>query len=159
MKLTTKGRYAIIALVDVAININGSKNPVKLSDIANRQDISLSYLEQLFSKLRTSKLVKSIRGPGGGYMLNKPASNINLFDVITAVDENIDQTQCGGAMNCHHEKPCLTHFIWLDLNKKINEYMKGITLTDVALREDVKNIIHIRETKSCQKGLRTSKNI
>ena len=157
MKLTTKGRYAIISMVDLAMN--AIDDPVPLRDISSRQNISLSYLEQLFSKLRLSGLVKSIRGPGGGYMLRKNPMYLNLLDIITAVDEKIDQTQCGGAMNCHQEKPCLTHFIWLDLNKKINEYMKGITLTDVALREDVKNIIHIRETKSCQKGLRTSKNI
>ena len=143
MKLTTKGRYAIIAMVDLAIY--GDASPVPLRDVSNRQNISLSYLEQLFSKLRLSTLVKSIRGPGGGYILDKDASEINLYQIIIAVDENIDQTQCGGAMNCNNDKPCLTHFIWSDLNKKINDYMEGITLNDVALRKDVKNIIYRRE--------------
>ena len=143
MKLTTKGRYAIIAMVDLAMHDDAS--PVPLRDVSNRQNISLSYLEQLFSKLRLSTLVKSIRGPGGGYILDKDASEINLYQIITAVDENIDQTQCGGAMNCNNDKPCLTHFIWLDLNKKINDYMKGITLNDIAISKDVKNIIYKRE--------------
>ena len=143
MKLTTKGRYAIIAMLDLAMY--GDALPVPLRDVSNRQNISLSYLEQLFSKLRLSTLVKSIRGPGGGYILDKDASEINLYQIIIAVDENIDQTQCGGAMNCNNDKPCLTHFIWTDLNRKINDYMKGITLNDVALRKDVKNIIYRRE--------------
>ena len=143
MKLTTKGRYAIIAMLDLAMY--GDALPVPLRDVSNRQNISLSYLEQLFSKLRLSTLVKSIRGPGGGYILDKDASEINLYEIITAVDENIDQTQCGGAMDCNNDKPCLTHFIWSDLNRKINDYMKGITLNDVTLRKDVKNIIYKRE--------------
>ena len=143
MKLTTKGRYAIIAMLDIAMY--GGVSPVPLRDVSNRQNISLSYLEQLFSKLRLSTLVKSIRGPGGGYILGKGANEINLYQIMTAVDENIDQTQCGGAMNCNNDKPCLTHFIWTDLNSKINDYMKGITLNDVALRKDVKNIVYKRE--------------
>ena len=143
MKLTTKGRYAIIAMLDLAMY--GGASPVPLRDVSNRQNISLSYLEQLFSKLRLSTLVKSIRGPGGGYILDKGANEINLYQIMTAVDENIDQTQCGGAMNCNNDKPCLTHFIWTDLNSKINDYMKGITLNDVAHRKDVKNIVYKRE--------------
>jgi Rrf2 family iron-sulfur cluster assembly transcriptional regulator len=146
MKLTTKGRYAIIAMVDLAIN--GVDEPAPLKDISIRQKISLSYLEQLFSKLRISGLVKSIRGPGGGYMLNKNPSNLNLLDIITAVDEKIDQTQCGGAMNCIDDKPCLTHFIWTDLNNKINDYMREITLSDITLRKDVQSIIFLRENKN-----------
>ena len=146
MKLTTKGRYAIIAMVDLAIN--GVDEPAPLKKISIRQKISLSYLEQLFSKLRISGLVKSIRGPGGGYMLNKNPSNLNLLDIITAVDEKIDQTQCGGAMNCIDDKPCLTHFIWTDLNNKINDYMREITLSDITLRKDVQSIIFLRENKN-----------
>ena len=146
MKLTTKGRYAIIAMVDLALN--GTISPVPLRDISERQNISLSYLEQLFAKLKSSGLVKSIRGPGGGYSLNKNPSDINLMDIITAVDERIDQTQCGGAMNCHKDKPCLTHFIWLELNEKISEYMRTITLGDISDREDVKKIIIYRESKN-----------
>ena len=155
MKLTTKGRYAIIAMVDLAIN--GIDEPAPLKEISIRQKISLSYLEQLFSKLRISGLVKSIRGPGGGYMLNKNPSNLNLLDIITAVDEKIDQTQCGGAMNCINDKPCLTHFIWTDLNNKINDYMREITLSDITLRKDVQNIIFLRENKNVIRNQRTGK--
>jgi len=155
MKLTTKGRYAIIAMVD--LRLNETIEPVRLKDVSKRQNISLSYLEQLFSKLRLSGLVKSVRGPGGGYILNKIPSEINLLDIITAVDENIDQTQCGGAMNCINEKPCLTHFIWTDLNNIINKYMQGINLGDIALREDVKNIIFLRENKNVSHNQRQGK--
>ena len=155
MKLTTKGRYAIIAMVD--LRLNGTIGPIRLKDVSKRQNISLSYLEQLFSKLRLSGLVKSVRGPGGGYVLNKNPSEINLLDVIIAVDENIDQTQCGGAMNCINEKPCLTHFIWTDLNTIINEYMQGINLGDIASREDVKNIIFLRENKNVSHNQRQGK--
>ena len=155
MKLTTKGRYAIIAMVDLAIN--GIDEPAPLKEISIRQKISLSYLEQLFSKLRISGLVKSIRGPGGGYMLNKNPSNLNLLDIITAVDEKIDQTQCGGAMNCINDKPCLTHFIWTDLNNKINDYMREITLDDITLRKDVQNIIFLRENKNVSSNQRSEK--
>ena len=155
MKLTTKGRYAIIAMFD--LRLNGTVDPVRLKDVSKRQNISLSYLEQLFSKLRLSGLVKSVKGPGGGYVLNKIPSEINLLDVITAVDENIDQTQCGGAMNCINEKPCLTHFIWTDLNNIINKYMQGINLGDIALREDVKNIIFLRENKNVSHNQRQGK--
>lgn len=152
MKLTTKGRYAIIAMVDLAIN--GVDEPAPLKEISTRQKISLSYLEQLFSKLRISGLVKSIRGPGGGYILNKNPSNLNLLDIITAVDEKIDQTQCGGAMNCIDDKPCLTHFIWTDLNNKIKDYMREITLSDITLRKDVQSIIFLRENKNVIKNQR-----
>ena len=155
MKLTTKGRYAIIAMVDLAIN--ASDHPEPLKDVSLRQNISLSYLEQLFSKLRISGIVKSIRGPGGGYMLNKPSSELNLLDIITAVDEKIDQTQCGGAMNCINDKPCLTHFIWTDLNNRINEYMREITLSDITLRKDVQSIIFLRENKNVSSNQRTEK--
>ena len=155
MKLTTKGRYAIIAMVDLAIN--GIDEPAPLKEISIRQKISLSYLEQLFSKLRISELVKSIRGPGGGYMLNKDPSNLNLLDIITAVDEKIDQTQCGGAMNCINDKPCLTHFIWTDLNNKINDYMREITLSDITLRKDVQSIIFLRENKNVSSNQRSEK--
>ena len=155
MKLTTKGRYAIIAMVDLAIN--GVDEAVPLKDISSRQNISLSYLEQLFSKLRLSGLVKSIRGPGGGYILNQNISDLYLLDIITAVDEKIDQTQCGGAMNCINDKPCLTHFIWTDLNNRINEYMREISLSDIILRKDVQSIIFLRENKNVISNQRSRK--
>ncbi len=155
MKLTTKGRYAIIAMVD--LTMNSEHDPVSLKDVSARHNISLSYLEQLFARLRAAGLVKSYRGPGGGYSLNKEATSINLLDVITAVDENMDQTQCSGAMNCIDEKPCLTHYIWIGLNNTINQYMKGINLNDVALREDVKNIIFLREKGNVNSNQRQKK--
>ena len=143
MKLTTKGRYAIIAMIDIALRSNNT--PVSLSEIAKRQEISLSYLEQLFSKLKSGSLVKSIRGPGGGYILDRDPSKITFFEIITSVDENMDQTQCGGAMNCNNAKPCLTHYVWSELTDKIYNYMKGISLGDVINRDDVRNIINKRK--------------
>ena len=142
MKLTTKGRYAIVAKIDIALYT--SNTPISLSEISKRQNISLSYLEQLFSKLKTKSLVKSVRGPGGGYKLDRNPSKITLFEIITAVDENMDQTQCGGAMNCNNDKPCLTHYVWTDLTKQINDYMKGVSLGDVILRNDIRNIVDKR---------------
>lgn len=142
MKLTTKGRYAIVAMIDIALYT--SNTPISLSEISKRQNISLSYLEQLFSKLKTKSLVKSVKGPGGGYKLDRNPSKITLFEIITAVDENMDQTQCGGAMNCNNDKPCLTHYVWTDLTKQINDYMKGVSLGDVILRNDIRNIIDKR---------------
>ena len=143
MKLTTKGRYAIIAMIDIALRSNNT--PVSLSEIAKRQEISLSYLEQLFSKLKSGSLVKSIRGPGGGYILDRDPSKITFFEIITSVDENMDQTQCGGAMNCNNAKPCVTHYVWSELTDKIYNYMKGISLGDVINRDDVRNIINKRK--------------
>ncbi len=142
MKLTTKGRYAIVAMIDIALYT--SNKPISLSEISKRQNISLSYLEQLFSKLKTKSLVKSVKGPGGGYKLDRNPSKITLFEIITAVDENMDQTQCGGAMNCNNDKPCLTHYVWTDLTKQINDYMKGVSLGDVILRNDIRNIVDKR---------------
>ena len=142
MKLTTKGRYAIVAMIDIALYT--SNTPISLSEISKRQNISLAYLEQLFSKLKTKSLVKSVRGPGGGYKLDRNPSKITLFEIITAVDENMDQTQCGGAMNCNNDKPCLTHYVWTDLTKQINDYMKGVSLGDVILRNDIRNIVDKR---------------
>ena len=142
MKLTTKGRYAITAMVDMALR--NDDRPVSLQDISKRQEISLSYLEQLFSKLKNGLLVKSVRGPGGGYKLSKDPSSITLFDIITAVDENMDQTQCGGAMNCSNKKPCLTHYVWNDLTIQNNKYMKEVTLNDTIQKHGVKNILDKR---------------
>ncbi len=135
MKLSTKSRYAITAIIDLARNRSES---VSLKDISDRQSISLSYLEQLFCKLKNFGVVKSQRGPGGGYKLGRRADDISFYEIITAVEENIDQTQCGGSMNCRKDKPCATHHIWSDLNKIISDYMKNITIGDVVN----KNIVH-----------------
>ncbi len=142
MKLSTKSRYAITAIIDLANNVESS---VSLKDISHRQSISLSYLEQLFCKLKNSGVVKSQRGPGGGYILNRKPNDISLFEIITAVEENIDQTQCGGSMDCKKDKPCSTHDIWTGLNKIIIDYMKNITIGDVVSKNIVHNLHDARE--------------
>jgi Rrf2 family transcriptional regulator, iron-sulfur cluster assembly transcription factor len=111
MRLTTKGRFAVTAMLDLALR--GGKNPVTLAGISERQDISLSYLEQLFSRLRRHELVESVRGPGGGYYLARPLDDVSVADIIRAVDEPIDATQCGGKENCHDEHRCMTHDLWV----------------------------------------------
>lgn len=127
MRLTTKGRFAVTAMVDLATR--GEKSPVTLSAISERQKISLSYLEQLFGKLRRSKIVESVRGPGGGYNLARAADKITIAEIIVAVDEPLDATKCGGKGNCHGENSsCITHDLWMGLNEKIMEYLKAVTL-------------------------------
>ncbi|MCH1416705.1 MAG: Rrf2 family transcriptional regulator [Gammaproteobacteria bacterium] len=143
MKLSTKSRYAITAMIDLAQNQDGA---VSLKDISDRQSISLSYLEQLFCKLKNFKVVTSRRGPGGGYVLNKKSSEISLHEIITAVEENMDQTQCGGSMNCNKEKPCTTHNVWTGLNKIISDYMKNITIEDVISNQVIHSLHDARES-------------
>ena len=131
MRLTTKGRYAVTAMLDLAIyqdNGSGQAQPVSLSDIAERQGISLSYLEQLFAMLRKRGLVRSTRGPRGGYRLNRDTRQIAVADVITAVDESVDATRCGGLENCQGEARCLTHDLWHGLSEQIHEFLSGIDL-------------------------------
>lgn len=135
MKLSTKGRYAVMAMVDLACNSNGS--PVALADIADRQEISLSYLEQLFGKLRKGGLVKSVRGPGGGYLLSRPAQQTRVSDIILAVDEPIQTTRCtpGSPAGCHnHKGRCLTHDLWEELGNQIYLYLSSVSLGDVVER-------------------------
>lgn len=129
MRLTTKGRFAVSAMLDLALNERDK--PVTLAGISERQSISLSYLEQLFSRLRRNGLVKSVRGPGGGYLLAKEQREISVSQIIGAVDEEIDATQCGGKQNCHEDGPCMTHDLWTALNHKILEYLSGISLADL----------------------------
>ena len=143
MKLSTKSRYAITAMIDLAQNQDGA---VSLKDISDRQSISLSYLEQLFCKLKNFKVVTSRRCPGGGYVLNKKSSEISLHEIITAVEENMDQTQCGGSMNCNKEKPCTTHNVWTGLNKIISDYMKNITIEDVISNQVIHSLHDARES-------------
>jgi Rrf2 family iron-sulfur cluster assembly transcriptional regulator len=133
MRLTTKGRFAVTAMVDLALR-NG-KGPVTLAGISERQDISLSYLEQLFGKLRRHQLVESVRGPGGGYTLAKPLSEVSVADIIRAVDEPIDATQCGGKENCHDDRRCMTHDLWVSLNEKIYEYLNSVSLADLVAKQ------------------------
>ena len=126
MRLTTKGRFAVTALLDLAMQ--RSSGPVKLAEISKRQQISLSYLEQLFAKLRQRKLVDSVRGPGGGYCLAKNMEHVSVADIILAVDEPIDSTQCGGKENCHNDKKCMTHDLWKRLNELIFDHLGAVTL-------------------------------
>lgn len=127
MRLTTKGRFAVTAMVDLAMR--GGKAPVTLAAISERQKISLSYLEQLFGKLRRNKIVESVRGPGGGYYLARPGSKISVAEIVIAVDEPLDATKCGGKGNCHGEQqPCITHDLWMGLNDSILDYLQAVTL-------------------------------
>ena len=132
MRLTTKGRYAVTAMLDLALHFEDGS--ITLSDISKRQGISLSYLEQLFSKLRRSGLVDSARGPGGGYRLSRNASEICVADVITAVDEKIDAMRCKGNGNCHDDHACLTHELWCDLSNHIHVFLQGINLGQLVER-------------------------
>ena len=128
MRLTTKGRFAVTAMIDLALN--SGEGPVTLAAISERQKISLSYLEQLFGKLRRYGLVESVRGPGGGYCLARPDADITLADVVRAVDEMLDATQCGGLQNCRQAQRCMTHELWSTLNDRIYEFLSSVTLAD-----------------------------
>ena len=138
MKLTTKGRYAVTAMLDLALH--QGQGPITLSDIARRQGISLSYLEQLFARLRKESLVSSVRGPGGGYSLARDAGEIFVAEVITAVDENVDTTRCGGAHNCQNNQRCLTHDLWGDLSARIYDYLNRISLQELTSRSAVQEV-------------------
>ncbi len=138
MKLTTKGRYAVTAMLDLAIH--DAAGPVGLADIAQRQGISLSYLEQLFARLRKRGLVRSVRGPGGGYQLGREADSIAVSDVIWAVDEMVDATRCAGRENCQGEERCLTHDLWHDLSHQIRDFLSGIDLAELVERRRVREV-------------------
>jgi Rrf2 family iron-sulfur cluster assembly transcriptional regulator len=149
MRLTTKGRFAVTAMMDLAIQ--NRVGPVTLAEISQRQKISLSYLEQLFGKLRRRGLVDSVRGPGGGYCLAKDMAQVSVADIILAVDEPIDATQCGGRENCQDDKKCITHDLWAKLNERILDYLGGVTLrqlvdTQKAKATDVTPVQDMRET-------------
>jgi len=138
MRLTTKGRYAVTAMLDLAFH--SQKKPVTLTDIATRQTISLSYLEQLFARLRKAGMVIGVRGPGGGYKLSRIANEINIADIIAAVDEPIDSTKCGGEGNCQDGLPCLTHNLWMGLSDQIRNYLQGISLGELLEREPITDV-------------------
>ena len=133
MRLTTKGRFAVTAMIDLAMR--QADGPVTLAGISERQKISLSYLEQLFGKLRRHKLVGSVRGPGGGYCLAKPIGKVSVADIIIAVDEPLDATQCGGKENCHDDRRCMTHDLWANLNARMFEYLNSVMLSDLVLKQ------------------------
>ena len=133
MRLTTKGRFAVTAMIDLALF--GGERPVTLASISERQNISLSYLEQLFAKLRRHQIVESVRGPGGGYCLARNALEISVADVILAVDEPMDATQCGGRENCKSDHRCMTHDLWSTLNRKMLDYLASVTLSDLVEKQ------------------------
>jgi Rrf2 family iron-sulfur cluster assembly transcriptional regulator len=137
MRLTTKGRFAVTAMIDVAMH--STNGPATLAGVAERQKISLSYLEQLFGKLRRSGLVESVRGPGGGYHLARLPETVTVADVIVAVDEPIDTTQCGGQENCHDDRRCMTHELWAGLNAHIFAYLRSVTLAELVRQQAPSN--------------------
>lgn len=147
MRLTTKGRFAVTAMLDLAIH--EADKPVTLAGISERQNISLSYLEQLFSRLRRNGLVKSVRGPGGGYHIAKRHNEISVSQIISAVDELIDATQCGGHENCRDERRCMTHELWSSLNVKILEYLSGVTIADLVAMQKNDNKVVLMNRKEC----------
>ena len=139
MRLTTKGRYAVTAMLDLALHVDSS--PVALADISDRQGISLSYLEQLFSLLRKKGLVCSVRGPGGGYRLSRSDEDIFVAHIIDAVDEVLDATGCRGMANCNGGEECLTHHLWADLSNQIHKFLSQISLADLVQRNEVRRVM------------------
>ncbi|MBL8502287.1 MAG: Fe-S cluster assembly transcriptional regulator IscR [Rhodocyclaceae bacterium] len=138
MRLTTKGRFAVTAMIDLAQR--QANGPVTLAGISERQKISLSYLEQLFGKLRRHKIVASVRGPGGGYRLARGMNEVTVADIIAAVDEPLDATNCGGRENCHDEQRCMTHDLWTNLNKRMHEYLASVSLFDLVNQPKAKAV-------------------
>ena len=148
MRLTTKGPYAVTAMLDLALHED--EGPISLADISQRQEISLSYLEQLFSKLRTNQLVSSVRGPGGGYELRERADSIYIAQIIDAVNESLDTTRCQGAGDCQGGEICLTHYLWKDLSQQIHEFLSNISLADLVEKNEIRRIADHQDRK---KGL------
>jgi Rrf2 family iron-sulfur cluster assembly transcriptional regulator len=143
MKLSTRGRYAVTAMLDLALH--EGQGPVTLADISECQEISLSYLEQLFARLRQAGLVKGTRGPGGGYRLAQPAEHISVADIVTAVDEQMDATRCHGEKDCHHGERCLTHELWSGLSRRIYEFLDGITLDQLVSDRQIQDLSRQRD--------------
>ena len=136
-------------MVDLAMRQN--RGPVTLAAISDRQRISLSYLEQLFGKLRRARLVSSVRGPGGGYNLAQQAQSITVADIVTAVDEPLDATQCGGKENCHDDRRCMTHDLWATLNEKMHDYLSSVTLADLVAHHNGKPVAVIKDFRQQEK--------
>lgn len=146
MRLTTKGRFAVTAMLDLAMR--QTRGPVTLASISERQHISLSYLEQLFGKLRRHELVSSVRGPGGGYCLAKAPRSITVADIIAAVDEALDATQCGGKENCNDDKRCMTHDLWATLNVKMHEYLSAVSLADLIEHQNGRQVAVLQDRRA-----------
>ncbi len=150
MKLTTKGRYAVTAMLDLALH--AQSGPVSLADISERQGISISYLEQLFAKLRKNNLVSSVRGPGGGYRLSRFAAEVFVAQIIDAVDEKVDVTRCAGNGDCQDGETCLTHDLWQDLSKQIHQFLSSISLQNLLDRNAVKEVAERQDKKQHEHG-------
>ncbi|HUP97415.1 MAG TPA: Fe-S cluster assembly transcriptional regulator IscR [Usitatibacter sp.] len=142
MRLTTKGRFAVTAMLDLALH--GADGPVTLAGISERQKISLSYLEQLFGKLRRRALVESVRGPGGGYHLAREATEVSVADIVRAVEEPLDSTQCGGRENCHGNERCMTHDLWEELNTTVYGFLSGVKLSHLVEKQRTKTVSVVR---------------
>ena len=153
MRLTTKGRYAVTAMLDLALHAHNG--PTSLSDISQRQEISLSYLEQLFARLRRAGLVTSVRGPGGGYLLSQPADAISVSKVIDAVNESVDATRCQGLSDCQQGDTCLTHHLWCELSVQIRHFLDDMTLAQLMLRPDVIRVAS-RQNQRVEAGILAS---
>jgi Rrf2 family iron-sulfur cluster assembly transcriptional regulator len=152
MRLSTKGRYAVTAMLDLALH--GEKGPVTLADISENQGISLSYLEQLFASLRSKGLVRGVRGPGGGYYLGRDMDEITIANIICAVDEWVEFTRCQGKGNCRNGQRCLTHSLWDELSEQIYNFLEGITLGDLVKRGDVLDVL--KTQRQDKEGLRVA---
>lgn len=151
MRLTTKGRFAVTAMIDLALRQHGG--PVTLATISQRQNISLSYLEQLFGKLRRHELVDSMRGPGGGYSLARLARQVSVADIIFAVDEPLDATDCGGKQDCTRgtdgrQGKCMTHELWSTLNRKMVEYLDSVSLQDLVDQQRMRELHEATQARS-----------
>ena len=146
MRLTTKGRFAVTAMIDLAMR--DGQGPVTLAGISGRQKISLSYLEQLFAKLRRHALVESVRGPGGGYCLARKSSEVSVADIILAVDEPIDATQCGGKENCQDDHRCMTHDLWAELNEHVFDFLESVTLHNLVEKQKARPVRVIRNKEA-----------
>lgn len=156
MRLTTKGRYAVTAMLDLALH--QGKGPISLADISDRQGISLSYLEQLFAKLRKQGLVQSVRGPGGGYELKRDSAQINVAQVVDAVNESVDATGCQQKGSCQSGEICLTHHLWMDLSGQIHGFLSGISLADLVVRNDVQMVAQRQEGRVTEELILASRN-
>ena len=163
MRLTTKGRFAVTAMIDLALR--ESHGPVTLAGISQRQKISLSYLEQLFGKLRRFSIVDSTRGPGGGYTLARKSNEISVADIIVAVDEPLDATQCGGLGNCLNDEEshgqCMTHDLWTNLNARMVDYLSSVSLRDLVLQQESRGVViqDLREKKIKVEGVKQDKSV
>lgn len=150
MRLTTKGRYAVTAMLDLALH--GERGPISLADISGRQDISLSYLEQLFAKLRRNDLVSSVRGPGGGYRLSRSGQHIFVAEIIDAVNEAVDATGCRGGSDCQQGEVCLTHHLWSDLSQQIHSFLSEISLASLVERREVQHVARRQSAREARDG-------